>query len=727
MEKTVTRPGAADGLRSARPKGDQQDLGSAYLVIEKEKNVFRKSVNYLLSVALAALVLAACNNQPQPPADTTAPTVSLTSSSTNVTAAGPVTFTATASDNVGVSKLEFFEGTTKLAEKGTAPYTFEVSYTKADNGQHSYTAKAYDAANNSTTSSPVTVTVNIAPAAGAPVITSFSADPANLPAGGGSVTLAWEVTGATTLSIDQGVGDVTGLTQKPVEVTASTTFTLTATNVAGSVTADASITVNPTPGTTGSLTVTIDGLPEDLEAAVTVSGPAGYSQALTVSATLTELTPGTYTVTAEPVPSDGDSYTPDLPSQDVSVSADNTATATVTYALVQTQFYVDPVNGADSSPGTKSEPFKTLKYALSVIQGDQTIILNAGTYDGASGEDFGYTVPEGVTIKANSSGVILAGLSSQNALTFAGSGSLEYLTFKGFATALTASSGSQTLTGLIFESNQYDLSWSGQASATLQDCISSGASYSLQAAGLSRLSIQGGSFSGAQRTVVLQQSALVSFSGTTITGGILDAGGSSSLSLTNVNLSKVDSYAIYVRDSSTQLRIQGGSFYDNTGNASVISTSGQVTIDGASFSSNNIAIGASAGSVTISNASIVNGSSYGVALADGVTFKMRNTRVAGNAYGISVSGTSGGIDLGTASDPGGNTLQDNRNYSNSFGYNLGGGWSGIVQAVGNTWQTNVQGADAAGHYSSQLLTCPGSYPSLTLYNSYCSSGSQIQY
>jgi hypothetical protein len=79
-----------------------------------------------------------------------------------------------------------------------------------------------------------------------PTITSFTATPPNLPAGGGSVTLAWEVKDATTLSIDGGVGAVTG-TSKAVNVTSSKTFTLTATNESGSATQSVSVMVAETP------------------------------------------------------------------------------------------------------------------------------------------------------------------------------------------------------------------------------------------------------------------------------------------------------------------------------------------------------------------------------------------------------------------------------------------------------------------------------------------------
>jgi hypothetical protein len=75
-----------------------------------------------------------------------------------------------------------------------------------------------------------------------PAIASFTATPSSLPEGGGTVTLSWQVTGADALSIDNGVGVVTG-SSTTVNVSTSRTFTLTATNGAGSVTATAGVTV----------------------------------------------------------------------------------------------------------------------------------------------------------------------------------------------------------------------------------------------------------------------------------------------------------------------------------------------------------------------------------------------------------------------------------------------------------------------------------------------------
>ncbi len=80
---------------------------------------------------------------------------------------------------------------------------------------------------------------------GAPVILSFSASPASL-AAAGQATLSWQVTGATSLSIDHGVGDVTGASTA-VSVTATTIYTLTATNAMGSGHATTAVVVGQNP------------------------------------------------------------------------------------------------------------------------------------------------------------------------------------------------------------------------------------------------------------------------------------------------------------------------------------------------------------------------------------------------------------------------------------------------------------------------------------------------
>lgn len=92
-------------------------------------------------------------------ADVTPPTVSLAAAPSVVTAPGSTTLTATANDLAGVTKVEFYRGATLIGTDTTAPFSQAVSFTPADVGTVGFTAKAYDAANNSTTSAVVNVTV----------------------------------------------------------------------------------------------------------------------------------------------------------------------------------------------------------------------------------------------------------------------------------------------------------------------------------------------------------------------------------------------------------------------------------------------------------------------------------------------------------------------------------------------------------------------------------------
>ncbi|MGE0546034.1 MAG: Ig-like domain-containing protein [Kofleriaceae bacterium] len=97
------------------------------------------------------------------PEDPEPPSVSITSPAvaTTYSTAQTVTFTATASDDDGIARVEFYEGATLLATEIYEPYNFVWQITSADNGSHSFTAKAFDELGNSTISSPRVLTVNI--------------------------------------------------------------------------------------------------------------------------------------------------------------------------------------------------------------------------------------------------------------------------------------------------------------------------------------------------------------------------------------------------------------------------------------------------------------------------------------------------------------------------------------------------------------------------------------
>jgi peptidoglycan/xylan/chitin deacetylase (PgdA/CDA1 family) len=92
-------------------------------------------------------------------ADTAAPSVSLTAPVAGSTVAGSVSLTAAASDNVGISKVEFLADNAVIGTDLTSPYSLNWDSTTSNDGPVNLTARATDTSTNVTTSAPVAVTV----------------------------------------------------------------------------------------------------------------------------------------------------------------------------------------------------------------------------------------------------------------------------------------------------------------------------------------------------------------------------------------------------------------------------------------------------------------------------------------------------------------------------------------------------------------------------------------
>jgi C1A family cysteine protease len=98
------------------------------------------------------------------PSDTVSPSANITSPSSGATVSGTVPVSASASDNVGVAKAEFYMDSSLQTTDTSSPYSFNWDTTKVTNGSHTLSAKAYDAAGNVGTSASITVNVsNTAP------------------------------------------------------------------------------------------------------------------------------------------------------------------------------------------------------------------------------------------------------------------------------------------------------------------------------------------------------------------------------------------------------------------------------------------------------------------------------------------------------------------------------------------------------------------------------------
>jgi Domain of unknown function (DUF1929)/Bacterial Ig domain len=110
--------------------------------------------------SVAKMVRVDATAPPPPPPENQLPTVSLTSPPGGAVFTSParIQLTASATDSDGtIARVEFFNGSTRLAEDTTAPYSHLWKVGSA--GTYNLTARATDNAGGTATSVPVTVTV----------------------------------------------------------------------------------------------------------------------------------------------------------------------------------------------------------------------------------------------------------------------------------------------------------------------------------------------------------------------------------------------------------------------------------------------------------------------------------------------------------------------------------------------------------------------------------------
>jgi hypothetical protein len=72
---------------------------------------------------------------------------------------GMLSLTATASDNIGVNRVEFYVNGVLVSTATSAPYAYNWDSSAVSGGSYSLTAKAFDAAGNSAQSGSVKMNV----------------------------------------------------------------------------------------------------------------------------------------------------------------------------------------------------------------------------------------------------------------------------------------------------------------------------------------------------------------------------------------------------------------------------------------------------------------------------------------------------------------------------------------------------------------------------------------
>lgn len=143
----VVASGVQDGRRSTKASAVVNP--DTYTVTVAYSGELRKSLN--ISVTLTYPI-----DEPSEPADTTPPTTVITSPTSGVVS-GTINIAATASDDSGVSKVEFTTGGNVTVDT-SSPYNTSWDTKTVSDGTYIVTAKAYDTAGNVGTAS-VTVTV----------------------------------------------------------------------------------------------------------------------------------------------------------------------------------------------------------------------------------------------------------------------------------------------------------------------------------------------------------------------------------------------------------------------------------------------------------------------------------------------------------------------------------------------------------------------------------------
>jgi phospholipase C len=158
------------------------------------------------------------------------------------TVTSPVRIQATPNSSRGVSAIAVYVDNV-LAFKQNVQ-TLDTSITMS-NGNHFVVAQFWD------TSGVVTkASVNITVSATAGPSITFTANPSLINSGQSS-TLTWSTSGATSVSIDNGIGAVSVSGSQSVSPTTTTTYTLTATGATGTSSATATVSVAGTGGSGG--------------------------------------------------------------------------------------------------------------------------------------------------------------------------------------------------------------------------------------------------------------------------------------------------------------------------------------------------------------------------------------------------------------------------------------------------------------------------------------------
>ena len=422
---------------------------------------------------------------------------------------------------------------------------------------------------------------------------------------------------------------------------------------------------------------------------------------------------------------------------------------TVNIPVAPANWFVDPVNGADSNTGvSQATAFKTICKAKDAATTGQVIALLPGVFDGVNQNKppingaCNPSFTQNITLRAlEPFNTVLRGIN----LSFQNGGTVEGLKFEndpaqgGQGSQITATAGLLNVNGLYIQNQvvnpnaigRFPLALSGTAQVTLTPGAFSnylggvpdgkGLVFAL-VNGSAQLNVQGGTFvdqpasgnsdpfcaplfslNGTNATVTLN-GVTVRHKGSVarVTAGTFIARANSVLEdvsiANNVGcLPAIDLEGMgntTLEDSTLQNGVDGIA----TDNGSTYR--GTVTLIGATikgFSKRGVFVAGSATTaptITVQNSSLT-GNAIGLETVGRSTLTLRGSSVQNNTTdGLKLTGNaSASFDLGTNASPGNNTIQ-----GNTLGLRLNVPSGVIVNAIGNTWKPDEQQSNAQGKY-----------------------------
>ncbi len=379
---------------------------------------------------------------------------------------------------------------------------------------------------------------------------------------------------------------------------------------------------------------------------------------------------------------------------------------------------------ADSNDGFVA-PVRTLKRAMEIASGDskiKTIALAAGRYDAANGELFPRSVPAGVTIQGPAGGgAIIVGTKTDSGLVL-DTGALVHVELEDFAVAIS-STGVGDISNVRVRSSALAVrvETTGRLTVDKLDIggTGMGCSKGIELVGAAELDATGLETNGLGPFLEIRDQSVATIRSSQVVSSYSSGPESCSASVLIVEGKKLDLVdtiveggyvGIHFKSPSTaavltNTKIRG---MHETGIGGFVAmfamTGGEVSNHG------RIGVSAQSGDWAFANVEVAGNPLYGIhcdrVSAIPVKVGVRGATVRNNLYGLALSGCA--ADLGTAVNPGNNVLQPNSHVGLAVGPAVVGdpGDPQRVDASGNTWRPNVQGADQQGQYAHTDISGP---------------------